>query len=668
MQSGNHPRLVNRYYVATFGVFAVLSIAAAPSAENEPTLAPPSNRAPAAAPTPAEAPAAANDDLASRIEDARHNFKPVSEDQVSDARAELQKRMKDVESYIQPSSKNGERWMRYLHWADLKDEVASQDSKNLEPLDTTLGKLNRNVSGLERRQFRRLARALRRYRDTLAISTWPKPDQLYNRQLDALVKATEAYHKEPSPQNAEAVARQIRIIDSTSQAPEVVEAVRRDLAQPNAFVNISTDYIAAGANRIDRCDPVTDCILGTNIHGTAHTLGRVKVLSIPSDDKAVLEFRSNGDVNSQDVGFNGPAVIHSTSYTNYSATKRVEFSDPEFKSGPAWVHASTDSHVHSIAKQGGGLGSRLVSRIGWRKASQQKGQVDAIASNHAASRIQDRLNDEVRDRLAKTRERYEDEYRRPLERTGDVPDYIHFSSTKTALALEIAQATRSQLGATEAPPEAAGPHDMTARLHESAVNNYLAALLAGATATQNAPEEDIKFNVDLPSWMNRFWKQRKAEPTNDPAAKAEPFVPLSLTLNDRQPITANFDKGKVALTLHIADMQAGDNHFSDWRVTGTYTTELADGKAVLHRDGKLEVLPEDFNGRLDATQTAQRNNLQKDFDKRSAEGTGFPETLEFDPVRPEGELADAGKLGYDEFSSGDGWAVVGMDRLKKQVE
>jgi hypothetical protein len=168
--------------------------------------------------------------------------------------------------------------------------------------------------------------------------------------------------------------------------------------------------------------------------------------------------------------------------------------------------------------------------------------------------------------------------------------------------------------------------------------------------------------------MNQFWKQRKVEPTHDPVAKEEPFVPLSLTLNDRQPITVQFDKDKVALTLHIADMQAGDNHFNDWRVTGTYTVELADGRAVLHRDGKLEVLPEDFNGHLDSTQTAQRNNLQKDFDKRSAEGTGFPETLEFDPMKPEGELADAGKLGYEEFSSGDGWVVVGMDRLKKQIQ
>src|SRR4051812_21654741 len=440
----------------------------------------------------------ADQDLASRIDEARHNFKPVTDDQVSDARSEVKKRMRDLENFVQPSSPNGKHWLRYLQWDGLKEQLASQDAKDLDALDTTLAKLNRNVSGLERRQFRRLARALRHYRNTLAISTWPKPDQLYSQQLDSLQKAVEAYHKEANAQNADAVSQQIRIIDSTGQAPEVVAAVQKDLAQPNAFINISTDYISAGANRIDRCEPESDCILGTSTHGTAHTNGIVNVISVPSDDKAVLELKSFGHIFSQDVGFNGPAVIHSTSDTDFTSTKRVELADPAFKAGPARVSANTNTHVHSIAKQGGGLGSRLVSRIGWRKAGQTKGQVDSIASQHAAGRVESQFDREVTDRLAKTRERYENDYRRPLERSGDVPEYIRFSSSHSGLAMEVVQANRTQLAAPGAPRDAASKHDVAMRLHETAVNNYSTALLAGATATQNSPDEQIKFNVDLP--------------------------------------------------------------------------------------------------------------------------------------------------------------------------
>ena len=44
----------------------------------------------------------------------------------------------------------------------------------------------------------------------------------------------------------------------------------------------------------------------------------------------MLEFISEGRTYSQNVGNNGPAVIRSTSYTDFTATKRVELTDQAF--------------------------------------------------------------------------------------------------------------------------------------------------------------------------------------------------------------------------------------------------------------------------------------------------------------------------------------------------
>lgn len=612
--------------------------------------------------------AAAQQDLSGLIEKARNDFKPATEKQVADARAALQKQIQDVESFIGPSTQNGKQWMKYLKWDDLKTQLKSGDPKDFTALDATEAKLNRNVNGLEHKRFRGLAKALRHYHDVLALSLLDKPADVYNQQLGGLQQDLEAYRKDPSPQAEAALSDRIRILDSIGQSHELVKAVRGELAHPNAFVDVTTSLIAAGIEPVNRQEPITDCILGVNIHSDASTKGSAGVATIPADNKAILEFSSDGHTFSRNVGFKSPAVIHSTSDTNYSATKRVEMSDAAFIGKPAQADASTDTHIHSVGKQGGGLGSGLVSRIGWNKAMQSERQAEAIASDHAEDRVENRFNDEVNQQVTKMRKRYEDEYRKPLERRGDVPDHIRFSSGKSSLNVEVTQANRSQLGAPGAPPEAGEAHDMTMRLHESAINNYSASLMGGATATQKTADEDIKFNVELPEWMDRMWKNRKTEGTDDAAAKAEPFKEYAMTLRDGRPISVKFTEGKVKLTLHISELKSGDKGFSDWDVTGVYTPELANGGVTLRREGKLEMLPADFSGKLDSQQVAERANLEKELENRSAQGKGFPKTIEMAAVKPEGKLAKAGPLEYKQFTSKDGWLVIGLDRHSKSTE
>jgi hypothetical protein len=612
--------------------------------------------------------AVAQTDIAPLVEQARANFKPVSEEQVAAARADLQNQMKEIEQFVQPSSQNGQRWMKYLKWDALKEEVNTKPPKDVEAAGATLDKLNRNVSGLEHRRFRRLANALQRYRDTIGQSLIERPADAFNQQLGDMQQALDAYRKEPTPNNELALSEQLRILDSFGQSPELTKAVKSEMARPNAFVDVTTSLIAAGIDPVNRREHITDCILGVNIHGDSHSTGSAGVATIPSEQKAILEFNTKGYSRSENTGFKSPAVIRSTAHTNFTATKRVEMTDAAFSGLPANASATTDTHIHSVAKQGGGLGSRLVSRIGWQRARQNERRAEAIAADHAEDRVERRFNDEVNDAVRKMRKRYEEEYRRPLERRGEVPENIRFSTGKDWLGLEIVQANRSQLGAQSDPPSAGEAHDMTMRLHESAVNNYSASILGGATATQKTADEDIKFNVELPKFMRRMWENRKTEATDDPAAKDEPFKEYAMTLRDGRPLSVKFLDNEVKLTLHISELNTGDNTFHDWDVTGSYKPEVADGRAVLRREGKLEMLPSDFSGRLDTQQTAERANLEKEFDRRSAQGKGFPQTIEFDPVKPEGKLAKAGPLDYRTFDVKDGWLVVGLDRHSKHAE
>jgi hypothetical protein len=605
----------------------------------------------------------AQEDINAQIQKARDDFRPVTEDQLAGARTEALRRMDELERFVGRRTANGQRWQRYLRWDVLRSAISSEGSPALEPLDATLERLNRNENGLELPQCRRLADALERYRNLVAVSQWENPQELYGQQLDALKTDIERYRDDHTAANEARLSERLEIITDLGQAPELVAAVRSEFARPNAFINVATPLIAAGAKPVKRMEPVTDNILGTRIHGDAFTTGTVEIASISSDDKAVLQFRSQGNVESQNVGYNGPAVIRSTSHTNYTATKRVELSDKAFASHPASASATTDTDIHSIAKRGGGLGSRIVASQGWRRARESEWEAEEIAADHAEDRIERRFNEDVNKELREAREQYEKEYRDPLARRGALPGHIHFSSDADSLAVEATQASAGQLAAIGEPPPAPDGHDMTMRLHESAVNNYSAVVLGGATASETRPDEDAKFNVKIPDWMKNAWEQRKIDSEESPA-NDEQFKEWSMTFRDR-PISVDFKDAKVKITIHVARLRSGDRTFEDWDISGTYTPELAGGGVVLRREGDLVMLPADFDGTLSSRQTAERRNLEEELNERSAQGRGFPTTIEFEPIKPEGALADAGPLELNEFISEDGWLSLAWDRESK---
>jgi hypothetical protein len=528
--------------------------------------------------------------------------------------------------------------------------------------------MNRDENGLELPKFRNLANALQRYRDLAAISQWKDPKQIYEQQLEALSKTLNQYRSDPSPANEQALANQLSVVDAVGQSPELVWAVRREFSRPNAYLDISARLLRASAEPIHRSQWITDNILGTNFRGEAITTGRVEISPVPSETVGMLELKSTGESTTNNVGHNGPAVIRSTGYTDFSARKRVELSDREFASRPASVWASTDTDIHSIGKSGGGLGSRLVSRIGWQRARQQEGRAEAIASDHAATRIARQFNNEVRDKLGDARKRYEDEYRRPLERRGEVPEYIHFGSTKDALSVKATQAGRRQIGAATEPPSLSDQHDMSLRIHESAVNNYAGVTLGGATMSQKDPNQESKLDVKVPKFLEDAWKKRKTEPDKGTTGNEE-FKPWSLRFRAGRPISVAFADGKVKLTLHVARLESGSSEpFTNWDVWGTFTPELADGGVVLRRQGDLDALPGNFRGNLSSVQSAQRNNLIKEFNARSAQGEGFPNEIKLGALEPTGALKNAGPLHVSDVTSQGGWLTLVWDRAGKLID
>lgn len=601
-------------------------------------------------------------DLGELASAAREQFVPISDQQMADAHDDLAHRTRELDRYFRRNRKSARKWRDDLEWDDFKKQLSSDDPLELRTLVSVYRRLNTNQPGLEAPAFRSVSDALRRYIDLAAAAAMTDPAQAQAEQIDALVRDLEQYRAAPGPPRDLSIGQRLDFIASLGQAPEFVAAVRREFARPNFLADISSSLLEAGIARpVDREEEVPDNILGVSLRCQTHTVGTVSVRTVPSEDQAVLEITSVGHIESQNRGTKGPAVIRSSSQTDYSASKQLEFSDVAFVAHPTEVEADLESDVHSIGKKGGGFGRRMVSKAGWKRARQNKGRAEAIATDHAKDRVRERMDDEAGESVDHARQRYEDEYRMPLVRVSGLPDHIRFSTTGDELAVEITQASRGQLGAPGPAPPLPSGRDAVVRIHETAINNYAALVLGGATAEESQPGQKAKFDVQLPGWMDKLLEDRE----DGSADGDEPFKPWSITLRRNRPLTVSFADGQVKLTIHLARLTSGEETFTRWDVTGTFSPELNAGGVVLHREGDLVVLPTDFDpghDQLSAGQVALRSNLTKVLNERSAQGRGFSQTIEVGPLEPAGEFEKVGLLALEEFTSGDGWLTLVWNR------
>jgi hypothetical protein len=603
----------------------------------------------------------AEDDISALITSAREKFAPVTAEQLATAKGNVVKQSDALERFVRPRTANGKQWLTYLKWDDFEKALHAEGDVNFAPLVATYGQLNKDQVGLELKQFRAVSDALRTYIDLAAMARQANQAEVYGGQLDGLAKEIGEYSSAATAATSAAIGRRLDVLTGLGQAADLVAAVRDKFAQPNAYVTVSTDLLRdAAAKPINRNDPITDVILGTRIRGRGHTTGTVELATIPNDKMAVVKITTDGRVVSQNTGYNGPAVIRSTGFTDFDAIQLVEFTDTRFRALPARVSATTRSNIHSVSKAGGGAGRRIVANVGMQKAHEKQGQANRISAQHAETRIARRMTEEIDKKLRKAWDRYENDYRLPLERRGEAPKHTRFSTTDNTLNLEATQANRSQLAAPAAPPAAPADSDIIVCLHESAINNYTAAILSGATLSEANAGEGTKADVTLPRWIKDAWKNRMDEKAED----AE-FEPWSITFRRDRPITVAFVDGKVQLTIHVANLKSGDDVFDRWDVTATYNPEVADGGVTLRRDGELGVLPTGFDpekGQLSSRQVAVRRNLTKVLTERSDKGRGIPQTIRVDQLEPKDDLADVGPLPVKDFVSKDGWLTVAWDR------
>lgn len=136
--------------------------------------------------------------------------------------------------------------------------------------------------------------------------------------------------------------------------------------------------------------PVDQVVLGTRAVGGSHTRGTLHAALIPDSTEAAFDVRYTGNTATKTVGTNGPAVIHSRTFTEFACSRRVLF-DPR-KGFVLDGEPVVDGHTQLIYDgfdASRDLGRRLIARIAERRAYASYGQARLIADRDNMQKVRD---------------------------------------------------------------------------------------------------------------------------------------------------------------------------------------------------------------------------------------------------------------------------------------
>jgi hypothetical protein len=589
----------------------------------------------------AEVPAERFEQLATQAGQAATAFRPVDPSALDAAAGGLRDSLRPLAALL-ARSRSGADWKTYLDWPALEAQAASGAAADPVILRKLEDRLNAAETGLDMSDFVRVRKAVTRYAETADAAKGAGAKRCAQR-LESLAAALRAAAANGSLTSLAATGPMLERLGEAGQAPDVIRGVRDALGRPNMMLEVHERLFAQAVDRpVDEVEPVNESILGTRIRGVGHTTGLVHVDFVPSMDRAAFDLVLAARNVSNTRGTQGPVTVRSHGLTDISARRRIFLDDRTVTASPVEASASTDSHVTGI-QVNSLIGRRIIDRIARRKIAETKPRAEAVAEAKARDRIRREFTAQTDPAIAQFRSEFQTRVRRPLESRGLYPEWIHIHSTDSALVTTARKASATQLAAASFPPAAADANVLTARIHESAVNNSLEQQFGGRIFTQDdAAKLATDFQAKMPESLGSDADQQ----------------PWAITFAKHRPISVSVADGRLTFMVRGDKFVSGERDFPGMDIWATYAIGRSDRGFVLTRDGDVQIYPPGFKPgsgeKLSPAETSVRRILQRRFDKL------LKSDIEIPDLPLQGELAHVGPLPMHQFESrGDGWIVAG---------
>ena len=464
----------------------------------------------------------------------------------------------------------------------------------------------------------------------------------YKKRLDDLAAALKKYQQTGATDQADLIGKLLGELSAGGQAADVVAAVHARFNQPNLLLRASQGFITSiSQEAVTENNDVHDSILGTQVDGHVQVTGTRSAVLIDDDQHASMNVTVNAIANSQTVGLHPPVTVYSQGVTQLYGVKRVMIDANGYSDQPASSWACTHSTIVGICICGG----RLVQRIATKRVYQGKGEAECVASQHAQARLNEQMNSNATEGLAKQNANFQAKRRGPMLRRDAWPELLRYASSPAALTITALERDTAHLGSPSQPPELAQDWFLAVRVHESFINNLLANSFSGRTINKE------EFEGGLLDLLGNVPADFKAEPDKEE-------LDWTLTFAKERPITVTFADPGYEITIRGAKYtsEASDSAYGAMNVTARYKIEPSPNGFQAKRIGDLEVDPPNYVAgmQLSRSQTTLRRILERRF------GKIFKPVMPFEGLTFSTEpWSKAGRLVSKQLSADKGWLTIG---------
>jgi len=574
-------------------------------------------------------------------------FRTLTEADVQDALTQAKAAVAALDERFAAAGASADGWKDYLSWDKFKGELQKAKPEKAVVSDV-YNKLAAGHEGLELKWFANLRTALGSYLPVVDSVGSPDLEAAFKGQIEGLTQQIKSLSPHPTTEETQKIADRLLWLETARQVPELVREIRQRFSSPNFHAQLSGELLSMGiGGPIDDVAPIDDVILKTTVHGTGRTIGQTKASLTPNPTSATFDAVLEAINHSTTVGRNGPVCIYSTGETCLNASKRLWIDEAGLHASPAQATAQVHTTINDIVSI---KGRKFVEKIAWRKAGKQLGKAEAIASQHAASKLGARVDSQADPMIQKGNEQFEAKGRKPLDERRAFPRTLNFETLAAALEIRGVGALESQLAAPSAPPKLTRPADISLCIHESMINNITETALTGMRLSDSMVQRAL---LEL---LGRLPEQLK------PDENKEPFMIVFPPENARvQPVTVSFVDSGFTVTLRGQEYFVGEQRRPGMNITATYKfVQTPEGyRAVRQGDLQIYGFSQVPGAKRSLRQQGIYTVLQTKF------GKVFGPDIKLQGFKfNSGKLAAAGQFVPQEIIAQDGWIAIGYCRTK----